>query len=81
MGCLLCEAVPCGEAHHLLRVPAEPRGVSLRTGDNWAVPLCRLCHHNLHMDGNEKVFFALRGVDPIEWATQSWEKFNERSTR
>jgi hypothetical protein len=29
------------------------------------------------MDGNEKVFLAMRGVDAVAWATDSWEKFNE----
>jgi hypothetical protein len=76
MGCLLCGTVPCGEVHHLLRVP-DTRGMGLRSADKWAIPCCRRCHHDLHMDGNEKVFLAMRGVDAVAWATDSWEKFNE----
>lgn len=70
--CLICGKP--GEAHHVNH--AEARGVSLKVGDNWVVPLCHPCHMTLHHYGNEPVWWALEGVDPIGWATKNWEKYN-----
>tara|TARA_R110002072_G_scaffold93266_1_gene206829 strand:- start:749 stop:967 length:219 start_codon:yes stop_codon:yes gene_type:complete len=64
-----------GEAHHLQF--AEKRGVGYKTGDNWVVPLCRHCHIDLHAYGNERVWWALNGVDAKEWAYMNWQKYGE----
>lgn len=71
--CLSCGAP--GEAHHLQR--AQPRAMGRKTGDQWVVPLCHACHMSLHnFGGGETTWWDLRGVDPMEWASASWENFN-----
>jgi hypothetical protein len=71
--CLSC-GMP-GEAHHVNI--AMKRGVGLKVGDNWVVPLCHPCHMDLHHVGNEAAWWAIKGVDPVEWARESWERFND----
>lgn len=75
--CLVCRRG--GEAHHLMR--AEGRGMSLRTGDNWAVPLCHTCHMDLHRLGDEGTWWDLQGIDPIEWAKQNWREYCDHTKR
>lgn len=74
--CLHCGAP--AEAHHIQY--AQPRAMSLKTGDQFAVPLCRSCHtgrNGLHVEGMpERTWWALRGIDPVKWATQTYEKWN-----
>jgi hypothetical protein len=70
--CLICHMT--GEAHHVNF--AEPRGINLKVGDNWVVPLCHSCHMELHHYGAEKTWWDMNGVDPIRWAKENWEKFN-----
>lgn len=50
--------------------------MSVKVGDQWTVPLCAICHHNLHtsMDG-ERLFWAFNGIDPIEKAKELWNEF------
>lgn len=71
--CLICGR-PEASAHHLMF--AQDRGMSLKTGDQWAVPLCHACHMKLHRYGDERTWWDLQGVDPAEWAKANWEKFN-----
>ena len=71
--CLVCGRG--AEAHHLQHV--GERGVGLRSGDNWAVPLCHNCHMSLHKFGNERKWWNIEGIDVIEWAEKNWEKYNE----
>jgi hypothetical protein len=70
--CLSCGKP--GEAHH--SNIAMRRGVGLKVGDNWVVPLCHRCHMELHHFGDEASWWAILGVDPLEWAKTSWSKFN-----
>ncbi len=69
--CLVCGRG--AEAHHLMCV--GERGLGYRSGDNWAVPLCRNCHTDLHRFGNEKKWWNLEGIDVIEWAERNWERY------
>ena len=48
--CAICGR-PDSEAHHLLRGPV--RGMGLKAGDDWTIPLCSAHHRGLHADGNE----------------------------
>lgn len=70
--CLVCGRH--GEAHHVNT--AMERGVGLKVGDNWVVPLCHGCHMALHRFGDEKTWWDLEGIDPIAWAKESWETYN-----
>jgi|TARA_X000001382_G_scaffold130835_2_gene127192 hypothetical protein len=71
--CLVCGRG--AEAHHLMCV--GERGLGYRSGDNWAVPLCRNCHTDLHRFGNEQKWWNLEGIDVIEWARRNWERYIE----
>lgn len=73
--CLRCDSPPPSQAHHLRH--AEPRGVSRKTSDLWAVPLCWACHGSCHTRGNESEWWAMEGIDPIDWAI----KFQEENLR
>ena len=65
MPCTLCNAPPRSDPHHITY--AEKRGVGQKVGDNFTVPLCRMCHTKLHnFKFGEKLFWALEGIDPIE---------------
>ena len=41
--------------------------MSKKSGDDWAVPLCYEHHGELHYYGDEKTWWDLKGVDPMEW--------------
>lgn len=70
--CLVCSRG--SEAHHLQHV--GERGVGMKSGDNWAVPLCHDCHMSLHKFGDERSWWDISGVDPINWAKQNWSKYS-----
>lgn len=55
--CLVCGA--SAEAHHLLRTP-DGRGMGMKSGDQWCVPLCHPHHMELHDIGAEGLFFAIK---------------------
>lgn len=77
LACMICSFSPV-DAHHLLR--AGGKGMGQKAGDNWAVPLCRLHHLELHQLGGEVEFFERRGM-PYEgvkrYATELWEQTHE----
>lgn len=72
--CLACRRPWAGDAHHIMF--AEPAAMSMKVSDNWVVPLCRNCHHDLHMAGNEKHFWEAVDRDPIAWATSQWKEWS-----
>lgn len=67
--CLVCGRWSI--AHHLMH--AEQSAMGKRSGDNWAVPLCADHHSDLHKFGDEQTWWAMHGIDPIEWARESYE--------
>jgi len=40
------------------------------------VPLCRDCHSELHRYGDEKTWWDLIGIDPVNWAKVNWDRYN-----
>lgn len=68
-GCLICGGL--SHAHHLMT--AQPSAMGLKSGDDYAVPLCPEHHRQLHEHGNEDRWWALKGVDPMEWV-ERWSK-------
>lgn len=71
--CLRCRS-PYPSAHHLQRV--GEKGMALKSGDEWAVPLCHRCHTDLHQGGNsEDLWWALLGIDAKEWAVKSYREW------
>ncbi len=67
--CLVCGRQP-SHAHHLTF--AQPRGLSLKVSDEYVVPLCALHHGELHRSGQERSWWAKRGVDPLPVAAELW---------
>lgn len=58
--------------HHLMT--AQPSAMGLKSGDEWAVPMCVSHHAALHKMGDEKLFFALRGIDAMGIARRLWKE-------
>lgn len=54
--------------------------MGIKAGDNWAVPLCKLHHAELHHFGGEVEFFERHGMG-YDWvkryATELWEQTHE----
>lgn len=75
--CMICES-PEVQAHHLLKADGL-KGMGLKTGDNFTVPLCYICHSALHRNGNEPAFFEIYGwdyEDVKDLARRLWERYN-----
>ena len=51
------------EAHHIRF--AQPRALSRKVSDEYAVPVCRLHHRELHRYGDETSWWAGVGFDPL----------------
>lgn len=63
------------QAHHLTF--AQPRARGLKVGDQWVVPMCPRhhdpnCPGSLHHAGNERAWWASRGIDAIAIAETLW---------
>ena len=71
--CLVCGFA--SEAHHVTY--AEPNAMGMKVGDNWCVPLCHAHHMELHNFGDERLWWAMQGVDPIEHATKLFKEFEQ----
>ena len=73
--CLVCGSPPPVQAHHTRH--SERRGFSRKTSDKYAVPLCWECHASCHTRGNESEWWALHGIDALDWAAQQYEEYIE----
>lgn len=78
-GCLVCGKPAI--AHHIQH--GEPSAMQAKSGDKWAVPLC-FEHHNgskysVHDFGNERLWWSLAGIDPIQWCEKSWREWANRT--
>ncbi len=67
--CLACGRTP-SQAHHLRFT--QPRAMARKVSDEFTVPLCATHHHELHMRGDEKGWWAERGIDPVPVADDLW---------
>lgn len=63
LGCCICKN-PAADAHHL-RTVGHMRAAALKNGDDFTIPLCREHHEDLHNFGDERLFLALHGIDPV----------------
>jgi hypothetical protein len=68
--CLLCARKP-SDAHHLKFV--QPRALSRKSSDEFAVPLCRTHHRAVHRSGDERAWWKASGIDPIKVARKLWK--------
>jgi hypothetical protein len=73
--CMICSSPPPNDAHHLMRTGT--RGMGQKSGDEWAVPLCRIHHAQVTGTGCEEAFWAAHGWDYEaikRHATRLWDE-------
>jgi hypothetical protein len=68
--CLRCERQPA-EPHHLRFV--QPRALGRKVSDEYAVPLCRTHHREVHRQGDEAAWWASAGIDALAVARRLWQ--------
>ncbi len=67
--CLVCGRQPC-DAYHLRF--AQNRALARKVSDEFAVPLCRGHHRELHRHGDEAAWWRKLGLDPTTTARALW---------
>ena len=67
--CLVCGRIP-SDAHHLRF--AQSRALGRKVSDEFAVPLCRGHHREVHRCGDEAAWWRKVGVDPTVAARALW---------
>jgi hypothetical protein len=72
--CVVCGRQPC-DPHHLRF--AQPRGLGQKVSDEFAVPLCRAHHRELHRCGEERAWWRRYGIEPLGVAAALWKKTHE----
>lgn len=68
--CLVCGRQP-SDPHHLRF--AEPRALGRKASDEFAVPLCRTHHREVHRTAKEQAWWQLLGIDPLVVARPLWQ--------
>ena len=68
-GCVVC-GKNRAHAHHLTF--SQPRALGRKVSDEFTVPLCADHHQELHLSGNERAWWASKGIDPAPIATDLW---------
>jgi ERF superfamily len=76
--CLVCRTSPC-DAHHLKF--AQPRALGRKVSDEFAVPLCREHHRDLHRHGNEGAWWVNLNIKPLDIAKELWDATLSRSAK
>ncbi len=69
--CIVCGRAP-SEAHHIRF--AQPRALGRKVSDEYAVPVCRVHHRELHCYGDEASWWAGVGIDPLPIALGLWRR-------
>ncbi len=72
--CCVCGTSPC-QAHHLLR--RSGHGMGMKAGDDWTIPLCPMCHRNLHLDGNEPRWLASHEINGPALAATLYQRWKQ----
>jgi hypothetical protein len=68
--CLVSGPKPA-DPHHLRF--AQVRALGRKVSDEFAVPLCRTHHRELHRSGNEFRWLEATGIDPLKIARKLWK--------
>jgi hypothetical protein len=68
--CLVCGRKP-SDPHHLRYM--QPRALSRKASDEFAVPLCRAHHRAAHRASDERAWWKGAGIDPIKIARRLWK--------
>ena len=69
--CLLCGRKP-SDPHHLRYV--QPRALGRKASDEFAVPLCRVHHREVHRAKNEKAWWQQARIEPLKVARKLWKE-------
>jgi ERF superfamily len=67
--CLICGRKP-SDPHHLRYL--QPRTLGRKASDEFAVPLCRVHHREVHRARQERAWWRVAGIDPIKVARKLW---------
>ncbi len=67
--CLVCGRRP-SDPHHLRFV--QPRALGRKVSDEFAVPLCRTHHREIHRGSDEEAWWRKTGIDPLAAAAALW---------
>ena len=67
--CLVCARKP-SDPHHLRF--AQSRAMGQKVSDEFAVPLCRGHHREVHRSGDEAAWWDRQGIDPTPAARALW---------
>src|SRR5205823_6514455 len=68
--CLACGRSP-SDAHHLKF--AQGRALGRKVSDKFTVPLCRAHHRELHLRGDERIWWQQVNLDPLPVAQRLWQ--------
>ena len=68
--CLACGRGP-SDAHRLKF--AQARALGRKVSDEFAVPLCRAHHRELHQRGDERIWWQQLNLDPLPIAQGLWQ--------
>jgi len=69
--CLVCGRKP-SDPHHLRYM--QPRALGRKASDEFAVPLCRGHHREMHRARDERAWWKQAGIDPIKVARRLWKE-------
>jgi hypothetical protein len=67
--CLICDRRP-SDPHHLRF--AQCRALGRKVSDEFTVPLCRTHHREIHLCGDEGLWWRKAGIDPLAAARTLW---------
>src|SRR4051794_34593418 len=59
------------DPHHIRYV--QPRALGRKASDEFAVPLCRVHHREVHRAGNERAWWKQTSIDPLKVARKLWK--------
>ena len=69
--CLVCGRKP-SDPHHLRYM--QPRALGRKASDEFAVPLCRVHHREVHRTADECAWWKAAGIDPAKTARKLWKQ-------
>jgi hypothetical protein len=69
--CVLCGRKP-SDPHHLRFV--QPPALGRKASDEFAVPLCRVHHREVHRAKDEKAWWQQAGIEPLKLARKLWKE-------
>lgn len=72
LSCVVCGR-PADDPHHLLgNMDGQPKGMSRKNEDRYALPVCRRDHDTAHAAGDDEAWFTAQGIDARSVAAALW---------